>query len=311
MMQIFGAASTAEDVLAGIDLRGKRILVTGASAGIGVKTVRVLVDHGAHVVGTARDVVKAQAAIAPVCARVGGGSIEMVVIDLASLASVRACADDLFARAEPFDVVIANAGVMASPQGSTADGFETQFGTNYLGHFVLINRLASLVRPGGRVVGVSSAGHRRADIALDDPAFERTPYDPLTAYARSKTAVVLFMVEFDRRHAATGIRATAIHPGAIKTPTVDKLIAQMSEGGKDSGAGGFRWKTAEQGAATSVWAGIVAPASEVGGRYCEDCHVAPVNDDPAGGDGVRSYALDPEHAKALWSASEQMVHEWF
>src|SRR5271155_4584379 len=211
----FGATSTTDDVLAGVNLTGKRILVTGASAGLGVETARSLVAHGAQVVGAARDLNKAKTATEQVRkdAAAHGGSFELVELDLANLKSVRACADRLLAKGEPFDVVIANAGVMATPFGHTADGFETQFGTNHLGHFVLVNRIAALIRTGGRLINVSSAGHRYANVDLDDPNFERTPYDPLVAYGRAKTANILFAVEFDRRHKARGVRATAVHPG--------------------------------------------------------------------------------------------------
>src|SRR5215813_10252374 len=176
-----GATSTTEDVLSGIDLRGKRILVTGVSAGLGVETARALAAHGAQVVGAARDLVKAQAATEQVRndADANGGGFELVELDLANLSSVRACADGLLAKGEPFDVIIANAGVMATPFGHTADGFETQFGTNHLGHFVLVNRIASLIRTGGRLVNLSSAGHRISNVDLEDPNFEKTPYDPM------------------------------------------------------------------------------------------------------------------------------------
>ncbi len=205
---------------------------------------------------------------------------------------------------ERFDVVIANAGVMASPKGTTTDGFETQFGTNYLGHFVFVNRISGVINPGGRLVMVASAGHRGADVDLDDPKFVHTPYDPLVAYRRSKTATILFAVEFDRRHRVDGIRATALHPGAVLTEATRKMIERQPEA-----APAFHWKTVEQGAATSVWAGFVAAADEVGGQYCEDCRVADVNDNPAEAFGVRSYALDPEHAKELWSRTEELVDE--
>ena len=250
--------------------------------------------------------VKAEAATAEWAAKAPERRLRIVELDLASLASVRACADALLRTGEPFDVVIANAGVMATPKGTTADGFETQFGTNHLGHFVLVNRVAALIRPGGRVVMLSSAGHRGADVDLDDPGFNRTPYDPLVAYRRSKTAVILFAVGFDRRHRAAGVRATAVHPGAVLTDTARKLIEAQP-----AAAAAFTWKTVAQGAATPAWAGFAAPADEVGGRYCEDCHVADVIDDPAMSSGVRSYALDPERAKSLWSRSEEMVAERF
>jgi NAD(P)-dependent dehydrogenase (short-subunit alcohol dehydrogenase family) len=316
----FGATSTTDEVLAGVDLGGKRILVTGVSAGLGVETARALAAHGALVVGAARNLDKAKAATAEVRAQAAnGGGLEMVELDLASLTSVRACADALVAARKPFDLVIANAGVMATPFGKTADGFETQFGTNHLGHFVLVNRIASLMRAGSRLVNLSSAGHRFSDVDLDDPNFEHTPYTEFGAYGRSKTANILFAVEFDRRHKASGVRATAVHPGGIQTElgrymtdeVRDGLIANINAANQASGAPAFEWKTIPQGAATSVWAGVVAPADQVGGLYCEDCHVA---ERVEGGDirsGVRAYARDPEHAKALWAKSEEMVGERF
>src|SRR3984957_17438005 len=262
MANVFGAASTTEDVLSGVNLQGKRILVTGVSAGIGVETARALAAHGAHVVGAARDLTKAQAATAQVRqdAAAHGGSLALVALDLADLKSVRACADELLAKREPFDVVIANAGVMATPFGHTADGFETQFGTNHLGHFVFVNRIASLIRDGGRLVNVASSGHRYADVDLDDPNFERTPYDPMIAYGRSKTANILFAVEFDRRHHARGVRAAAVHPGGIKTELdrhmapveLEKLVAQINAQLATAGEPPFQFKTIAQGAATSV-----------------------------------------------------------
>src|ERR1700723_1118973 len=204
----FGATSTTDEVLDGVDLSGKRILVTGVSAGLGVETARALAAHGAEVVGAARNLAKAKEATAPVRAdAANGGSLELIELDLASLASVRACAAALVANGKSFDLVICNAGVMATPFGKTADGFETQFGTNHLGHFVLVNRIASLMKPGGRLVNLSSGGHLYSDVDLDDPNFERTPYTEFTAYGRSKTANILFAVEFDRRHKQSGVRA--------------------------------------------------------------------------------------------------------
>jgi NAD(P)-dependent dehydrogenase (short-subunit alcohol dehydrogenase family) len=209
MANSFGATSTTDDVLAGINLSGKRVLVTGVSAGLGVETARALVAHGAHVVGAARDLAKAERATSGIRAlATNGGGFELVKLDLASLASVRACADALVADGRRFDAVIANAGVMRTPFGHTAEGFETQFGTNHLGHFVLVNRIAALMAASGRLVNVASSGHRYSDVDLDDPNFERTPYDPMIAYGRSKTANILFANEFDRRHKARGVRAT-------------------------------------------------------------------------------------------------------
>ncbi len=320
MAGTFGATSTTDEVLDGVDLSGKRILVTGVSAGLGVETARVLAAHSAQVVGAARDLDKAEAATGQVRAQAAkGGGLELVKLDLASLASVRACADGLLAAGKPFDLVIANAGVMACPFGKTADGFETQFGTNHLGHFVLVNRIASLLKPGGRLVNLSSSGHRFSDVNLEDPNFERTDYTEFGAYGRSKTANILFAVEFDRRHKGDGVRATAVHPGGIQTELgrhltpeiLQGLIDQINAANSGAGAAAFTWKTIPQGAATSVWSGIVAAADEVGGRYCEDCHVAELIEGSDATRGVRAYALDPDHAKALWAKSEEMVGERF
>ncbi|MET0313489.1 MAG: SDR family NAD(P)-dependent oxidoreductase, partial [Hansschlegelia sp.] len=248
----------------------------------------------------------------------GGSGLELVELDLASLASVRACADALTTDGTPFDLIIANAGVMATPQGRTSDGFETQFGTNHLGHFVLVNRIAPLMRAGARLVNLSSAGHRYSDVDLDDPNFERTPYAEFVAYGRSKTANILFAVEFDRRHKAAGVRATAVHPGGIQTElgrhmtqeALDELVKSINQN-QPAGEPAFAWKSIPQGAATSVWAGVVAAPDDVGGRYCEDCHVAEVKEGEGIRGGVRPYALDAERAKALWAKSEEMVQERF
>ncbi len=321
----FGATSTTEDVLSGIDLRGKRILVTGVSAGLGVETARSLAAHGAKVIGAARDLVKAENASAQVRkdAIAGGGSLELIELDLASLKSVRACADRLLAKGESLDVIIANAGVMATPFGHTVDGFETQFGANHLGHFVLVNRIASLISDGGRLINLSSAGHRYSNVNLEDPNFERTQYEPFVAYGRSKTANILFAVAFDRRHRDRGVRAAAVHPGGIQTQLgrysepgrIEQLIAQINQQLAAEGKGPFQWKSVPQGAATSVWAAVVAPADEVGGQYCENCHVGRIVPDATPitviSEGVRAYALDPNNAEALWKKSEELVEESF
>jgi len=321
----FGATSTADDVLSGVNLKGKRILVTGVSAGIGVETVRSLVAHAAQVVGAARDLNKAKAATEQVSetAAANGGSFSLIELDLANLKSVRACADQILAKGDAFDVVIANAGVMATPFGHTADGFETQFGTNHLGHFVLVNRIASLIRDGGRLISLSSAGHRYSNVDLEDPNFERTTYEPFVAYGRSKTANILFAVAFDKRHRDRGVRAAAVHPGGIKTELgryvepgrLEKVIDEINQQLAAQGEGPFQWKSIPQGAATSVWAAVVAPGDNIGGRYCENCHVGKVVPADATitaiSEGVRGYAVDPNTAEALWKKSEELVGESF
>jgi len=325
MVDVFGATSTTDEVLSGVNLQGKRILVTGVSAGLGIETARSLAAHGADVVGAARDLKKAEAATAQVRkdAVAAGGSFELVALDLASLKSVRASAEELLAKGQFFDVIIANAGVMATPFSHTADGFETQFGTNHLGHFVLVNRIAPLLRNGSRVINLSSAGHRYSNVDLNDPNFERTPYEPFVAYGRSKTANILFTVAFDRRHRGLGVRAAAVHPGVIETELarhvdparLQALIDQITKERIANGKEPFRWKTVPQGAATSVWTAVVAPAEVIGGKYCENCHVGEVVADSATisgvSEGVRAYALDPYNAEALWKKSEEMVGERF
>jgi len=327
-MSVFGATSTTDEVLEGRNLKGKRILITGVSAGLGIETARALVAHGANVVGTARDLIKAKTAteivrMSAATTNTNGGNFELVELDLTSLASVRTCTDKLLTDAEPFDLVIANAGVMATPFGRTSDGFETQFATNHLGHFVLVNRIVPLMQPGSRLVVLSSsAGHRSSDVNLDDPNFDHTPYSPWIAYGRSKTANILFAVEFDRRHRDRGVRATAVHPGGINTElgrhigqaVLESMIKSINDELAEQGKPLFWFKSIPQGAATSIWAGIVASADEVGGKYCEDCHVTTkLLDGPvhATSDGVSRYALDPDRAAALWAKSEELVGEKF
>lgn len=320
MTKALGATMTTDGVLGGVDLTGKRVLVTGVSAGLGIETARALASRGAHIIGAARDLAKAENAVSRAFAdtRPDGG-IELIELDLASLQSVRACADRLVADGRPLDVVINNAGIAHPPFGRTADGFETQFGTNHIGHFVLTNRIAHLIPPGGRLVVVASAAHRFSDIDLSDLNYERTPYDPYMSYGRSKTATILFAVEFDRRHKERGVRAIAVHPGVIETELarhldgtgLDDMITSMNAERDAAGQPPFRLKTIPEGAATAIWAGFVADADEVGGRYCENCHVSEIVEGPidAVGEGLYAYAVNPKRAKQLWHLSEDLVGE--
>ena len=215
-MDVPGAEATTDDVLGERDLGGAEVLVTGTSAGLGVETARSLAARGAHVTGIVRDVDKARAALEAA----GAHGVDLRQADLASFDSVRACAEGLLRDGpDHLDLLIANAGIMACPRDETADGVELQFGTNHLGHFLLVCRLAPLLVAGApsRVVVLSSAGHRFGPVDVDDPNFERTPYDPWVAYGRAKTANVLFAVELDRRLRDRGVRATALHPGGIVT----------------------------------------------------------------------------------------------
>jgi NAD(P)-dependent dehydrogenase (short-subunit alcohol dehydrogenase family) len=309
MSKQLGAKSTADEVLSGVNLAGKRIFITGVSSGIGRETARSLVSHGANVVGTVRDLAKAESLTA-------GGRLELIELDLASLQSVRASAEKLLTDGRRFDAIIANAGVMGTPFGRTADGFETQFGTNHLGHFALINRIAPLLADAGRLVVLSSQAHRVADIDLEDPNFQHQAYDPFVAYGRSKTANSLYAVEFDRRHRDRGIRAAAVMPGNSLTDLprhfsqeeLQGLFETVGNARKQAGLTPPQLKEISQAAATSVWAAVLADGNEIGGKYLEDCAVAPVNDTPNPfADGVRSYALDTGKARQLWAKSEALT----
>lgn len=318
MTTTFGSQSTADDVLTGVDLSDKRYLVTGVGSGIGLETARALVSRGATVVGTVRDIAGAHAATVPVreAAAQGGGELELIALDLGSLASVRQAADDLRAQAHRFDAVIANAGVMATPQGRTVDGFETQFGINHLGHFALVTRIAPLIADGGRLVVLSSQAHRVSDVDLDDPNFERQEYEPFVAYGRSKTANALFAVEFDRRHRGRGVRAASVMPGNSLTnlprnfseEKLQGLFQTVGTARAEAGLPSAALKEIGQAAATTVWAAVVADPDGIGGKYLEDVGVAPVEDSPNPfADGVRAYALDADSAVKLWTRSEEMV----
>ena len=310
-MTSFGASTTTDDVLAGVDLQGRRFFVTGASAGLGEETARAFAAHGAAVTMAVRDLDRGAAAVGRIRAKVPGADLEVRQLELASLASVRACADGFLADHDRLDVLVNNAGVMACPFGTTTDGFELQFGTNHLGHFLLTNLLApALVAAApARVVSLSSRGHRFSDVDLDDPNFEQTPYEPWVGYGRAKTANVLFAVGFDHRFADRGVRAFAVHPGSISTElgrhltdeSLATLVASMPPGQET------KWKSVPEGAATSVWAATAADLDGRGGLYLEDCGIAEPSDDPATHGGVRPYALDAARAAALWELSERLV----
>jgi NAD(P)-dependent dehydrogenase (short-subunit alcohol dehydrogenase family) len=312
-MARFGAQSTTDEVLEGIDLSGRRVLVTGASAGLGVETTRALAAHGAQVTMAVRDLDKGAAAMEQLIEAFPDTQLDLRNLDLADLSSIRTFASSFLEDHPVLDILIANAGVMACPQGTTVDGFETQFGTNHLGHFLLIQLLtpALVAADAARVVLLSSAGHRFGDVDLDDPGFERTPYDPWVAYGRSKTANVLCAVGVDQRLRDHGVRAFAVHPGGIRTDlgrhlTKESLAALLAS--RPPGTE-IEWKTVPQGAATTVYAATSPDLDGIGGRYLEDCHLAEPTDDPQSTSGVRAYALDPERADALWALSERLVDE--
>ncbi len=311
----FGSESTTDEVLDGVDLSGLRVLITGASAGLGQETARAVAAHGADLVLGVRDLEKGERAAAPVreAAAGSGAAVELRAVDLASLASIRTFTDRVLDDYDRIDVIIANAGVMATPEGRTADGFELQFGTNHLGHFLLVNRLRPLLAGGpARIVNLSSAGHRFSDVVLDDINFERSPYDPWQAYGRSKTANILFAVELDRRGRAAGQRACAVHPGTIITELGRHLTEETFAALPAARANQETiWKSMPAGAATSVWAGFVAERRRDRRPVLPGLPGCPGDGRPESRAGVFAYALDPDAATALWACSEELVGESF
>ena len=310
-MTTFDQTTTTDAVLTGTDLEGRRIVVTGGSTGLGEETARALAAHGAALTIAVRDAERGKAAAGRIRESVPKADIEVRELELDDLASVRAFAKEFLSEHASIDVLINNAGVMGCPYATTVDGFEMQFGTNHLGHFLLSVLLTPALISGApaRVVALSSRGHRLSDVSLDDPGFARTEYDPWVSYGRSKTANVLFAVGFDQRYASQGVRAFAVHPGTIHTELgrhlTDESLKQLMDS-MPSGAENF-WKTVPQGAATSVWAATASELDGLGGLYLEDCHIAERMTASDGLEGVRDYAVDPARADALWDLSERMV----
>lgn len=308
-MSAFGWSSTTDEVLAGIDLTGQTVFVTGANSGLGQETARAMAAKGAHVIMAGRDQAKLDEAVAAIRGTLPQAQLDTLTVDLASLESIRAATSRARQRFEAIDILINNAGVMACPFLHTADGFEMQLGTNHFGHFALTAELMPLIERGTakRIVNLSSRGHHFAPVDFGDPNFERRAYDPWISYGQSKTANVLFTVGLEARFAVLGIHAYAVHPGGIHTNlgrhmTEEMIAALMAR--VTSSDSGFAWKTIPQGAATSCWAATAPELEGRGGVYCEDCHVAEVDDEAADG-GVRSYALNPSYADQLWALSEQ------
>ena len=318
-MSGFGAESTADEVLADKDLTGRTALVTGGYSGLGQETARAMAARGAHVILAGRDAAKLAAAAAEI-AEETGASVDTLVCDLASLDSVRKAAAEANERFDKIDLLINNAGVMACDEAQTADGFEMQFGTNHLGHFLLTNLLMPLVERGERprIVNLSSRGHHIAPVDFDDPNFEHRPYDKWISYGQSKTANILFAVGLEDRLKDKGIHAYALHPGGIMTnlsrhmtdQDMADLVARIRKAAEERGEEPQPFKSIPQGAATTCWVATTEELDGAGGLYCEDCSVASEDNESTGG-GVRSYALDKGKADRLWAMSEQMVGRAF
>ncbi|MFF3964435.1 SDR family NAD(P)-dependent oxidoreductase [Streptomyces griseorubiginosus] len=302
----FGAHSTADDVLAGVDLSGKLAIVTGGYSGLGLETTKALVKAGARVVVPARRPDTAKEALA------GLDGVEQDVLDLGDLDSVHAFAERFLASGRTIDLVIDNAGIMACPETRVGPGWEAQFATNHLGHFALVNRLWPAIEPGGaRVVSVSSRAHHFSGMRWDDVHW-RTGYDKWQAYGQAKTANVLFAVHLDKLGAERGVRAFSLHPGGILTPLQRHLPkAEMVERGwideQGNALNPSGFKSPEQGAATQVWAATSPQLDGMGGVYLEDCDIAEpaVDGDQSG--GVRAWATDPEQAARLWTLSAELT----
>ncbi|MFC8513579.1 SDR family NAD(P)-dependent oxidoreductase [Streptomyces sp. NPDC057257] len=302
----FGATSTADDVLAGIDLTGKLAIVTGGYSGLGLETTRSLVKAGAHVVVPARRRATAEEALA------GIDGVEIDELDLGDLESVRGFAERFLASGRIVDILINSAGIMACPETRVGPGWEAQFATNHLGHFALVNRLWPAIEPGGaRIVSVSSRGHHFSGIRWDDVEWRRG-YDKWEAYGQAKTANVLFAVHLDRLGRDAGVRAFSLHPGGIITPLQrhipkEEMIERgwIDEDGNVLNPEGF--KTPPQGAATQVWAATSPQLDGLGGVYLEDCDIAEPAVDGDQRSGVKSWATDPEQAARLWELSARLT----
>ena len=305
----YGFETTTDEVIDGVDLTGKIAVVTGASAGIGVETARALAAAGAHVVLAARNAERTEAAAESIRERVPGAELEVGTLDLTSLDSVRAFAAWYLGHHDELQLLVNNAGVMYTPFERTAEGFEMQFGTNHVGHFLLTCLLVPALLAGApsRVVNLSSGGHMGSDIVWDDPNFKRRDYDKFAAYGQSKTANILFSVELDRRLGDRGVHAYAVHPGLIATElgrymTRDDMTA-LQERAKRGPSGGMPpRKSLEQGAATTVWAATDAALDDQGGTYLADCQVT---------DQHAPWARDRGSAQRLWTLSENLVGEQF
>ena len=314
----FGAESTIWDVVEGIDLTGRRAIVTGGSSGIGVETARALAAAGADVTLAVRDPGAGERSAAEITETTGNAAVRVGRLDLADLASVAAF---VASWSGPLHLLINNAGIMALPERTlTPRGWELQFATNHVGHFALTVGLhdALAAAEGARIVSLSSRGHLRSPVVFDDLHFANRPYDPMEAYGQSKTANILLAVEATNRWGGDGITANAVHPGAIletnlnrhMDPEVfDKLVAGITQR-REAGLPEMIFKTLPQGAATSVLVATSAQLDGIGGRYFEDCneglHLEPdfAPDTPA---GVAPYALDPDNAARLWELSERLI----
>jgi NAD(P)-dependent dehydrogenase (short-subunit alcohol dehydrogenase family) len=305
----FDRNSTTYDVLEDINLVGKTVLITGGSTGLGAETARALASKGALVTIVARSADKLAKTADSIKADTGQ-DVETASLELDKPDTIRAFASEWLKSHDTLDILINNAGIMATPLERTKEGWESQFATNHLGHFLLTNLLAEPLKASGsaRVVNLSSAGHMYAPVDLDDPNYESREYDALKAYGQSKTANIWFTLEISRRWADSGATSFAVHPGGIQTelgrnlePEVATMFQQMIKDSPDI------WKTIPQGAATSCWAATSPDLAGKTGLYVEDCNISqPMTGDPMQG-GYVPHAYDKDGAKALWELSNKLL----
>lgn len=304
----FGLRSTAIEVIEGTDLTGKTIIVTGGYSGIGTETVRALASKGADIIVGARRVEVAENVLAEI-----EGSIRILPLDLADPASIDDFAAEVTKQTDHIDILVNNAAIMANPLTRDARGYESQFATNHLGHFQLTARLWPLLvaANSARVVAVSSVGHRLNGLDLEDLNWERREYEKWPAYGQAKSANALFALQLDKLGEDSGVRAFAIHPGGIVTPLQRHLTMeeQTAMGWYDAdGNVHERFKTTQQGAATSVWAATSPLLEGKGGVYCEDCNIAAMaGEDTPRGSGVSPHIRDEDLAEGLWAKSEELT----
>ena len=333
----FNALSTSTDVLQNITLEVKTILVTGASAGLGLETSRALASAGAKIIMAARNPEKLAAAQQQILATVPTAQLQTLIIDLSDVNSIRKAAQSLLDKNEAIDVLINNAGVMACPFEKTAQGFEMQFGTNHLGHFLFTNLLLPLVikaqdqKPGARIVSLSSAAHKFASVNVEDPNYLNRPYNKWQAYGEAKSANALFALALNKRLIKHGIDVFSVHPGMIATElgrhldTDDLKMLMGSSKQKDaadkpksekpaeakteSTARKSPFKTIPQGAATSVWAATASALKGKGGIYLEDCQIAEPSQKATS--GFAAHIADEDLAEKLWQVSERLLEQTF
>lgn len=310
---LFHAHSTASEVVAGHDLHGKTILITGGSTGVGYTTAQTLLSAHAEVIIAGRSQANGEQAVQALQADYPGSLVHFLPLDLGSLAAVRQAAEYFFARWNKLDVLINNAAIAAAPLSYTLDGFEQQFATNFLGHFLFTKLLlpALCKAAPARVVILTSGTHRASDIHFDDIQYRHRPYDKWEAYGQSKTAEALLAVALTRHFGAQGIMANAVNPGGIRTGLQDRYLTPEEIRARYYDEAGNllpSFKTPEQGAATTVWASVAPELEGVGGLYLEDCQQAVLyNPEISTLTGYMPYALDADHAEQLWTIAEQLV----